>query len=229
LDDKRVGLRVRPHFIKKLDQSLKVSDLLSVGGCNLVEEGADELVVLEAGVDVRYHRLRLLAQLCVALAHVRLDRERWEPFDLGNLAENVLLGRRQDAERRDIHIDAAFGRAPAVGDPRLVESLVANLVDNALHHNLTGGQIEITTTSVEGAAYIAVSNTGPVVLPSEVERLFQPLQQIGRERVRHTDGHGLGLAIVQAIAKTHGARVTARPRHEGGLDIEVTFPSKIVT
>jgi signal transduction histidine kinase len=61
------------------------------------------------------------------------------------------------------------------------------------------------------------------VPPAEVERLFQPLQQIGSERVRHTDGHGLGLAIVQAIAVAHGANVTAHARPEGGLEIEVAF------
>jgi signal transduction histidine kinase len=73
-----------------------------------------------------------------------------------------------------------------------------------------------------------VNNTGPVVPPAEVERLFQPLQQIGSERVRHPGGHGLGLAIVQAIAEAHGANVTAHARPEGGLDIQVTFPSTIV-
>jgi signal transduction histidine kinase len=164
-----------------------------------------------------------LIDALLTLATSERGVERREPFDLDRLAESVLAGRRHEAERLGITVDAALGRAPAVGDPRLVESLVANLVDNALRHNITGGQIEITTTSVGGAAYIAVRNTGPLIPPAEVDRLFQPFQQIGSERVRHTDGHGLGLAIVQAIAQAHGANVTARARPEGGLDVEVTF------
>ena len=82
-------------------------------------------------------------------------------------------------------------------------------------------------------------NSGPVIPPGEVDRLFQPFQRLGAERVRQAangaspgegvpggqepGGHGLGLAIVRAIADAHGAAVTARARPEGGLDIEVAF------
>jgi signal transduction histidine kinase len=57
-----------------------------------------------------------------------------------------------------------------------------------------------------------------------VQDLFQPFRQLGTQRTRHGEGHGLGLAIVRAIADAHGAALTARARPGGGLDIEVTFP-----
>jgi signal transduction histidine kinase len=139
----------------------------------------------------------------------------------------VLLGRRQEAERRGVHIEASIVAAPALGDPRLVESLVANLVDNAVRHNLSGGRLDISTVADSGRARLSVSNTGPVVPPAELERLFQPLQQIGSERVGHADGHGLGLAIVQAIAEAHGAKVVATARPGGGLEIDVSFASPV--
>jgi signal transduction histidine kinase len=149
--------------------------------------------------------------------------EQWEAVDLDQIAATVLDGRRQQAARRGITIDAALGSAPATGDSRLIERLVANLVDNALRHNTPGGNVEITTNLVRGEAWFAISNTGPPVPPGELERLFQPFQQIGSQRVRHTDGHGLGLAIVRAVAQAHGATLTARPALEGGLHVEVTF------
>jgi signal transduction histidine kinase len=65
-----------------------------------------------------------------------------------------------------------------------------------------------------------------VIPPSQAERLFQPFGQADGERVRHTGGHGLGLAIVQAIARAHGATLTPKARPGGGLDIEVSFPGK---
>jgi len=151
--------------------------------------------------------------------------ERWEPFDLGQLTDRVVLARRHEAERRGIHIDATLVAASALGDPTLVESLVANLVDNAVRHNLDGGRVEISTRSTPGRATVTVSNTGPVVSSADIERLFQPFQQTGNERVRHSDGHGLGLPIVRAIADAHRADVSARPRPGGGLEIEVSFPS----
>jgi len=76
----------------------------------------------------------------------------------------------------------------------------------------------------DGHAVIGVGTTGTVIPPAELDRLFQPLQQLGRERIRHGDGHGLGLAIVRAIAAAHKATVTATARPEGGLDVKVSFP-----
>jgi signal transduction histidine kinase len=167
---------------------------------------------------------RLLEAL-LTLASSERGIEHREPFDLAEIAEKVLLVRREEAARRGIRVDAALSAAPAAGDPSLAESLVANLVDNALRHNLPGGQVEISTTTVTGRASILVRNTGTVIRPDEVARLFRPFQQLGQQRVRHAGGHGLGLAIVHAIASAHGAALTASARPEGGLDIEVSFPS----
>jgi signal transduction histidine kinase len=80
-----------------------------------------------------------------------------------------------------------------------------------------------TTARAWGAA-ISVSNTGTLVPPNAVEDLFQPFRQLGTQRTRHGQGHGLGLAIVRAIADAHGAALRARARPAGGLDIRVTFP-----
>jgi signal transduction histidine kinase len=164
-----------------------------------------------------------LIEALLTLASGEQGIERWEPFDLADLSAEVVAAREPDARRRDVHVETTFAPARASGDPRLVASLVANLVDNALRHNVSGGQVAIATATVAGRARLTVTNTGPVVPPGEVERLFQPFQQLGPQRVRHADGHGLGLAIVRAIAGAHGATLVPRTRPEGGLHIEVSF------
>jgi signal transduction histidine kinase len=93
---------------------------------------------------------------------------------------------------------------------------VANLVDNAIRHNVPGGRVRVSTTMTDGRAIIRVGNTGTVIPPCDLDRLFQPFQRLGHERVRHGDGHGLGLAIVRAIAIAHKATVAATARPEGG-------------
>jgi signal transduction histidine kinase len=148
-----------------------------------------------------------------------------EPFDLAEVAATVIA---------EVKIDARIGPAPAEGDPRLAESLVANLVANAVRHNVPGGWASIETETAGGRAVLRVSNSGPVIPPAEVDRLFQPFQRLGDERVRRQGGHdgglglglGLGLAIVRAIAVAHGAEIIARARPEGGLDITVSFPPR---
>jgi signal transduction histidine kinase len=180
--------------------------------------------VCQEALTLGEHQQRLI-QALLTLATSERGVEKWEQCDLAHITETVLTGRRHEAERRGIHIESTLAAATATGDPKLIELLVANLIDNALRHNTTGGTIEVATISAPARATITVSNTGPTIPPSEIDRLFEPFRRAGSERVGHTDGHGLGLAIVQAIAHAHHAKITALPRPEGGLDIGVTFGS----
>jgi len=167
-----------------------------------------------------------LIDALLTLAGSERGIDRAEPFDLAEVAQEVTAGMAA-ALIGDVRIDAKLAAAPAEGDPRLAESLVANLVGNALRHNVPDGWASIATSTVAGRAVVRVSNSGPVIPPTEVDRLFQPFQRLGDERVRRRDGgHGLGLAIVRAIAVAHGAELTARARPEGGLDIAVRFPPR---
>jgi signal transduction histidine kinase len=160
----------------------------------------------------------------LALASSQRGIGQLECLDLADIAGDVLLTRQQEAERRDIHLRATLGAALVTADPNLAESLVANLLDNAIRHNLPGGEAEISTALTTAGAVVSVSNTGPIVPPDAVQDLFQPFRRLGTQRTRYSEGHGLGLAIVRAIADAHGAALTTRARPSGGLNIEVTFP-----
>jgi signal transduction histidine kinase len=165
-----------------------------------------------------------LIDALLTLASSERGIDRWEAFDLADIAGKAILDRHQEAERRGIRIDAALAGAPATGDPSLAESLLANLLDNAIRHNRDGGRVEISTRITDGLAIVSVSSTGAPIPPDEVDRLFQPFQRLGTERIRQAGGHGLGLAIVRAIVGVHGATLRANARPQGGLDIEVRFP-----
>ena len=166
---------------------------------------------------------RLISAL-LALASSQRGIGQLECLDLADIAGDALLARQEEAKRHGIHLRAALAAAPVTADPSLAESLVANLIDNAIRHNLPGGQAEISTALTTAGAVVSVSNTGTLVPPDAVQDLFQPFRQLGTQRTRHGEGYGLGLAIVRAIADAHGAALTARARPAGGLDIEVTFP-----
>jgi signal transduction histidine kinase len=166
---------------------------------------------------------------------------------VGALTSEALDARRAEIERRGLSVSATIDPAPTLGDPRLIGRLVANLLDNALRHNVAGGEVEVATgttasarvdTSIGGPARVgasigeparqsvlSVSNSGPAVPPEEVERLFQPFQRLVADRAAHGEGHGLGLSIVGAIAAAHGGTLTARAGEQGGLAVEVSFPA----
>ncbi len=145
-------------------------------------------------------------------------------LDLADITADALPARQEEAGRHGIHLSAALGAAPVTADPSLAKCLVTNLLDNAIRHNQPGGQAEVSTALTAAGAVVSVSNTGTLVPPDAVQDLFQPFRQLGPQRTRHGEGHGLGLAVVRAIADAHGAALTARARPAGGLDIEVTFP-----
>jgi signal transduction histidine kinase len=162
----------------------------------------------------------------LTLARSERGLERREPVLLDAIAGEVLEDRREQIARRGLKLDATLDSAPTSGDPRLLERLVANLVDNAIEHNSHAGWITVATGLDADEAHVTVTNSGPVIASAEVERLLRPFQRLGAARIGHGAGHGLGLSIVAAIAAAHGASVSVHPRPGGGLRAEVRLAGR---
>ena len=103
--------------------------------------------VLVAGAEQQ----RLLDAL-LTLTRGLAGLHRREPFDLATMTEEVLLARQAEAQDHGLEVHTNLAPAPATGDPRLVERLVTNLVDNALHHNVEHGHVEVATETRAGRA-----------------------------------------------------------------------------
>ena len=165
-----------------------------------------------------------LIEALLTLASSESGLNRREPVDLAPAVTAALAGLKPETGPLGIHIDAVTDPAPLDGDPLLVERLVANLLTNAVRHNIPGGCVEVVTGVKDGRAVLSVANTGPLVPPAELDRLFQPFQRLDRRRAHYKDGHGLGLSIVRAIATAHDAAITVRPIPDGGLRVTIIFP-----
>jgi signal transduction histidine kinase len=168
--------------------------------------------------------LEQMIDALLALTRGQAGLERREHLDLAALASKAVLARESETADRDLDVRTTLAPAPTAGDPRLVERLIANLLDNAIRHNVIEGHVEITTGSRHQHAFVTVANSGPTIPPEEVPRLLQPFQRLHGTRTTHLSGNGLGLAIVHAIANAHRATLTAQPGPHGGLTVEVTFP-----
>ncbi len=169
-------------------------------------------------------QLEQMIDALLTLTRSQAGLERREHIDFATLASQVLRARESEAAGRDLDVRATLATAPAAGDPRLLERLITNLIDNAIRHNTPGGHVQISTGTRDRHAFMSITNTGPAVPPEEIQRLFQPFQRLSGARIQHNSGHGLGLSIVQAIATAHRAELTARARPDGGLTIELSFP-----
>jgi signal transduction histidine kinase len=165
-----------------------------------------------------------LIEALLTLARSERGLDRRDPFDLAAITGEIVGGRHGEAAGRHVRLTAALDPAPTHGDPRLAGRLIANLVDNALRHNLPGGRADVLTGTRGGGAVVTVANTGPVIPPGRVTQLFQPFQRLAGTRIAGRDGLGLGLPIVAAIAAAHGAALWASALPGGGLYVEVRFP-----
>ena len=152
-----------------------------------------------------------------------------EPLDLAVVVAGVVASRRELAARVGVVLQVSLAPAPASGVMSLIESLVVNLLDNALEYNVPGGTVEVATSRSGGESRVAISNTGPLVAAADVDGLFAAFQRLGVDRTSRSSGHGLGLAIVKAIADAHGAVVTAVPRPQGGLHVVVSLPEVVAS
>jgi signal transduction histidine kinase len=119
----------------------------------------------------------------------------------------------------------AFAPAPILGDRRLVERLVSNLLDNALRHNEPNGYVRLRVQTHADSSQLVITNGGPLVPADQVHRLLQPFQRLAPDRTAHSDGLGLGLSIVAAIATAHDATLEVEPGAYGGLAVEIRFPA----
>jgi signal transduction histidine kinase len=165
-----------------------------------------------------------LIEAMLALASSEAGTGEREPADLAAITSVALAAARPAISRHALSVHADIQPAVLDGDPLLVQQLVTNLIDNAVRHNIPGGDIQVSTTTSDGAAILSVTSSGQVIPAAEVDRLFQPFQRLGPRPARRDGGHGLGLSIVRAIATAHAATITAQPRPDGGLAIVVTFP-----
>jgi len=147
-----------------------------------------------------------------------------EWVELSAVAAAGLSAVRAEVLQRGLLVDVAWGPAPVLGDPGLLERLAGNLVENAVRHNVDGGRIRAATGLADGRAFLEVTNTGAQVPAGEVESLFEPFRRHGTARTARR-GAGLGLSIVRAVARVHGGVVTARPHDGGGLVVRVDLPA----
>ena len=166
-----------------------------------------------------------LIEALLTLARSQRGLDRRQPVDLADITIDALHSREPDAAARGLAVSFSITATPVLGDARLLQRLAANLIDNALRHNIPGGRLDVQVTACAGHATLKITNTGPDVPGGQATRLLQPFQRLSASRTASDEGLGLGLSIVAAIAKAHHATLTVNPGRRGGLDIEIIFPA----
>jgi len=182
------------------DQSLVVDTLVDLDGVLGMFSSLTRISQIEANDQTAAFRVVDLAEIARAVV---------ELFDAA-------------AEEKGGHLEAAGDqRALVTGDRDLLFDAVANLVDNAIKHGREAGQVTVKVKDFHGGAVISVADDGPGIPVDECQHVFKRFYRL--ERSRGTPGNGLGLSLVAAVARLHGAQIEMLDKTPG-LEFRLCFP-----
>ncbi|MBE2277780.1 MAG: HAMP domain-containing histidine kinase [Rhodobacteraceae bacterium] len=145
------------------------------------------------------------------------------PVDLSQVAGEMWELYEAPAEEKGLIPRAEIAPGLRVlGDRNLIAQMVANLLDNAIKYCAPGDSLTLTLFAADRHV-LRVADTGPGLPEGMGEEVFERFTRAERDRARGIKGHGLGLALVRAIALRHGARLSL-PRTDRGLTVEIAWP-----
>ena len=166
--------------------------------------------------------------------HVSLEELVDEVFcDLDPVAEKAGISIHfDDSSSQDSHTDVHTPDASALnnnirnitGSYVLLYRAVYNLVENAIKYNRPNGSVTVSVKEKNGQAMVLVKDTGIGISPENQKKIFDPFFRVDKSRSRAMGGAGLGLALVDSIAKEHGGTVNVLESSEAGSTIALMLP-----
>jgi len=164
------------------------------------------------------------AMLSIARLEAGLDAIQWEPASIGELANELAELYGAVAEEDGLHFEADIAADPRyLCNRHLIAQALTNLLDNAIKYTCPQGRVTLSVTGDDDAFRIVVGDNGPGIPEHERERVFQRFVRLENER--NSPGNGLGLSLVQAVARLHGATVQLDD-NEPGLRVTMRFVRK---
>ena len=219
LDRIEGGVAKQRQFVADASHELR-TPLAAIRAAAEIQESTDlqRSKELAEGIQAEVDRMDGLVDDLLALARLdESDRTGWELFDLAAVSTDLALRRTLSLEVRS----AATGPVWVHGRRRDWERVVDNLVANADRHGASSVEVE---TRIEGdRAVLRVTDDGPGIPEADRERVFERFTRL--DEARSPSGFGLGLAIVRAVARSHGGdAVVDDPPPGGGTTVVVTVP-----
>ncbi len=145
--------------------------------------------------------------------------------DLAALTKDACELFRPLAEDKSLVLDQKVRDHTKVrGDQRMLQRMVANLIDNAVKYTRPGGRISVALISCKDSrVQLTISDTGPGIRPEDQPRIFDRFFRGDQSRTQ--GGSGLGLSLVQAIVRSHGGRIQVQSAPQEGSTFTVTLPA----
>lgn len=149
-----------------------------------------------------------------------------EPFALQELVQDVIHKFELKARRHGVQLTQQLERDPpyVFGDIGLIERVLDNLLDNALHHTPRGGRVTVVLTPHENTVSLEVIDTGCGIAPQDMPHIFDRFYAKTESQHKDSKGTGLGLAIVRHIVELHGSAIRANSKLNRGTAFSFDLP-----
>lgn len=189
--------------------------------------GTPEIIeATEALLAARADADGLRAMLETALEISRLQggavQDRRVALDLAEVAADMVELYEPLAEQSGVALTLALSPAPVRADRELISRALANCIDNALKYG--GDTITVRTADTEDGVVLEVLDNGPGIAPEDRARVVERFVRLDNARTR--PGGGLGLAMVDAVARLHGGRLVLDEAPGGGLAVALHLPKR---
>ena len=223
------GFRAQRRFLDDVAHELRTPITIARGHLEVVgEDPVERAETIEIVTEELDRMSRYVADLLLLAKAEQPEFLALRPVDLGELATDAMTRVKALATRCWV-LDAAppVGRAATLADPdRLTQALV-NLATNAAQHTDEGAEIGLGVAADGDHARLWVRDTGPGVDPAVVSSIFDRYSRGTVSRARRPEGTGIGLSIVDAIARAHGGAVSVVSPPGQGATFTVTIPLTI--
>ncbi len=227
--EKEKAEQMRREFTANVSHELKTPLHTIAGSAELLADGvvkAEDRPGFYLRIQKEAQRMIRLVEDIIRLSHLDEGAYDMEPeeTDLFVIAEDTVRSLRAEAENAQVTL--ALDGEPAVMDgiPRLLQSIVFNLCDNAIKYNRAYGSVSVTVRNEGDGVLLSVADTGIGIPPEHQERVFERFYRVDKSRSKELGGTGLGLSIVKHAAKIHQARIDLQSVENGGTTVTVKFP-----
>ncbi len=185
---------------------------------------SDDRTVQRAAIEAASAEARDLLDIFAALLRIAEvegmhARTQFRTVDLSLLVTELVDAYRPAMDASGHILDTAIAPATIEGDRRLLQRMLTNLLDNAVVHTPAGTHVTVRLEQVGQRVRLSLIDDGPGVSGEEATTLFHRFART--DRSRSTEGHGLGLALVSAIAGVHRGTVSIQPRPGFGIVLEL--------
>lgn len=193
-------------------------ELLQYANCTDNERQSAIRHIISQGKRVQNMSFRLLDLSYIGSADIKLA-----PVKLEDVLANALAAERGNLASKNINFSVNTQPVTICGDTELLESLLVNLLDNAITASENGTDIEISVSSTNNDTSVEISDHGKGIEPEEISRITEPFYRVDKSRSGKENHAGLGLSLCARICEIHNARFEIVSEFGKGTTVKILF------